>query len=242
MPFLARSFPNHPEIEALIRPRMPPLQNQHDEGLGLTRDEEVEQTDHPGDNPDPTAPQMRTSPDGLEAAELKRHREPSESDIIGGNGDMLFIDNGAHADGWSPASKRHKILHEESVPALVRASTTTQSTGPIDQHEHVDERPNNDDQTSGNPTVNAAEEKPITNITPLFPDVPILPTNPETHLAAQEIRTAVNVAQDNDDDNDDSDSDNFDIPVLEMDSGFLEDEDDEDEDEEEEEEEENKDA
>lgn len=223
MPFLARSFPDHLAIEALIRPRMPPLQVQQGDGFGHALDTRHDEPDD--DIVDPDDSQTSIRHEYLPATESKRQRQPSEENRTEAE-DLHLNGSGTVTEKQPPSPKRQKVVHEDPVQALTGASSNSYSAETV--HQPIEERLRVD-QPPEDSLTRAAEVEPIGGSSPLDSTIPPVPSGLELQGFAHEVKPGIDKVDDGD-----SDSDNFVMPVLEMDSG-IDDDDDDKEDEEEEE-------
>ena len=214
MPFLARSFHNDLGVEALLRPRMPPLRVQHDDRLDPDSDESIRHEKLKNNSFVTNDPQTSTWHSDHAAVESKRQRQESEDRRTGADEDN-FVGDDDITGGWPPTPKRQKAVHEESIQALAGKASNGQSTGPV--YEPIGEPPGDDD-LAENPSAKAADTEPITESSSSLPAVSAIPSRPETQAPKQEVTTG--------EDQDDEESDDFEMPVLQMDSDDGEDEED----------------
>ena len=130
LPFLARAFPSHLEIEALVRPRMPPLQLPNRNLFNPEEDETITPEIYDNDSSITKGPQIMTQHDIEALADPKRSRqiEPPLEPLL--NTDVernLPLSNEIltepQIDPHGP--KRQKITHEDAAATLTPADPSS---------------------------------------------------------------------------------------------------------------------
>lgn len=235
LPFLARSFPDQLEVEALIRPRMPPLQVQQVKDHGSDLDEDIVTAVEPDDIMINSGVHQHDIQAATDAKRPRPHSDGNPMDTDMDTNEMNHVTTNApvlqeEEQHLPPSPKRQKLIHDIHDPIPITGSIDLASHKAIPQHP-IEQTPKNDNKNNDTIMKPSAD----THIGQYPP-----PAWETSNLTARtEIDTSLARSGNGNENFDhheegDSDSSEFVMPVLEMDSGF---EDDEDEDEEEEEEE-----